>query len=948
MKLRQQRGGAGPLTLDTDVKQGTRALTSPTNLTGLRSQPSRSEFATGPDAAARRGTPSQAALDAAVEREVEQLRFCSAMPVRHWIREADMRKREADQHHSADDIVMQYICLATCARILTELIPRQHSGYDALDVELKKRLRKNGLSIMNLVVLTQDQLDERRDEEAREREHAEPRGAEQPAGERRDAPERPRAAAREPSKPAARRDAGPERPSPAQGKAAPGAPVSPGPSSTAPSTPPAPRPDERAAAAPEKRGAPAPSSAAAAQPERSSMRTPKTETSTRKRVSFAKHVEKVPSRQPLGFLRRAKSTSTPPDVPSRPPPAAQLGGEVRRSEDRRSEDRRNEARAADARAAEGRAADARATDARAAEGRAADARAAGARAARRSTANYDSDDSDEAESADSRAGPKRPRRKLFSLPPRWRRQVPEQILGHWEAVGPSTDLRQAPRAAPRAARRPRRQADARPADAAKPAPSAAAVQPAPPAAPQPSPARPGPSAAPQPSPTRPGPSTAPQPSPSRPGPSKAPQPSPTRPGPLTAPSAASQPSAPTTVRSPPPVTSARPTLPPTSRPLSMGPGMLAPSAPRAAPKPRTPLSLLPGVQATSFTSSPLEPFTHSHAPLAPSTFSGSRAGAENQPARPLSWAGHSRGEPPAAAAPEAPPDSVETLTALVDNMSVHQRDQGYVPSTEARSRCAASLPEVEDVLGQRATGASAPGAASGAPDASIRASQLLSQRPRGPRGLADGGQRTVGIGASTEDGTPLRTMRISRALVAQFLELARPESERGVEACALLLGREEAGELVVTELLFPPQSGTDVSCTAAGEERVVEHQLAKSLVTLGWVHTHPTQSCFLSSLDLHTQAAYQALLPEAVAVVCALEHEPSLGVFRLTNPPGLQYVLQCKHRDLFHPHAQGESELPLYTDVATDAAFGHVRLDDGAPVEVCDLRETPAAAPAGT
>lgn len=916
MKLRQQRGGAGPLTLDTNVKQGTRALTSPTNLTGLRSQPSRSEFATGPDAAARRGTPSQAALDAAVEREVEQLRFCSAMPVRHWIREADMRKREADQHHSADDIVMQYICLATCARILTELIPRQHSGYDALDMELKKRLRKNGLSIMNLVVLTQDQLDERRDEEAREREreHPEPRGAEQPAGERRDAPERPRAPAREPSQPAAGRDAGPERSSPVQGKAAPGAPVSPGPSSTAPSTPPAPRPDARPPAAPEKRGAPAPSSAAAAQPERSSMRSPKTENSTRKRVSFAKHVEKVPSRQPLGFLRRAKSTSTPPDAPSRPPaPAAPLGGE----------DRRKEARAADARAAEGRAADARAAD---------------ARAARRSTASYDSDDSDEAESADSRAEPKRPRRKLFSLPPRWRRQEPEQTLGRWEAVGPSADLRQAPRAAPRAARRPRRQADARPADAAQPAPSAAAVQPAPSTAPQPSPSRPGPLTAPKPSPTRPGPLTAPPAAsqPSAPTMVRSPPPS------------ASQPSAPTTGRSPPPVTSARPTQQPTSRPLSIGPGMLAPSAPRAAPKPRTPLSLLPGVQATSFTSSPLEPFTHSHAPLAPSAFSGSRAGAENQPARPLSWAGHSPGEAPAAPAPEAPPDSVETLTALVDNMSVHQRDQGYVPSTEARSRCAASLPEIEDVLGERATGAEASAAASGAPDASIRASQLVSHRPRGPRGLADGGQRTVGIAASTEDGTPLRMMRISRALVAQFLELARPESERGVEACALLLGREEAGELVVTELLFPPQSGTDVSCTAAGEERVVEHQLAKSLVTLGWVHTHPTQSCFLSSLDLHTQAAYQALLPEAVAVVCALEHEPSLGVFRLTNPPGLQYVLQCKHRDLFHPHAQGESELPLYTDVATDAAFGHVRLDDGAPVEVCDLRETPAAAPAGT
>ena len=31
----------------------------------------------------------------------------------------------------------------------------------------------------------------------------------------------------------------------------------------------------------------------------------------------------------------------------------------------------------------------------------------------------------------------------------------------------------------------------------------------------------------------------------------------------------------------------------------------------------------------------------------------------------------------------------------------------------------------------------------------------------------------------------------------------------------------------------------------------------RSLYPLGWIHTHPTQTCFLSSVDVHTQCGYQ-------------------------------------------------------------------------------------------
>lgn len=44
---------------------------------------------------------------------------------------------------------------------------------------------------------------------------------------------------------------------------------------------------------------------------------------------------------------------------------------------------------------------------------------------------------------------------------------------------------------------------------------------------------------------------------------------------------------------------------------------------------------------------------------------------------------------------------------------------------------------------------------------------------------------------------------------------------------------------------------------ALNEEEIFEAQDSRSLYPLGWIHTHPTQTCFLSSVDVHTQCGYQ-------------------------------------------------------------------------------------------
>lgn len=55
------------------------------------------------------------------------------------------------------------------------------------------------------------------------------------------------------------------------------------------------------------------------------------------------------------------------------------------------------------------------------------------------------------------------------------------------------------------------------------------------------------------------------------------------------------------------------------------------------------------------------------------------------------------------------------------------------------------------------------------------------------------------------------------------------------------------------------------------------------LLTLGWIHTHPSQSCFLSSVDLHTQYSYQLMCGESVAVVLAPRYEYNWDAYHITT-----------------------------------------------------------------
>ena len=59
------------------------------------------------------------------------------------------------------------------------------------------------------------------------------------------------------------------------------------------------------------------------------------------------------------------------------------------------------------------------------------------------------------------------------------------------------------------------------------------------------------------------------------------------------------------------------------------------------------------------------------------------------------------------------------------------------------------------------------------------------------------------------------------------------------------------------------------------------------------IHTHPSQTAFLSSVDLHTQLSYQLMMPEAIAIVMAPKFNET-GFFVLTPNYGLDYIGGCR------------------------------------------------------
>lgn len=163
-------------------------------------------------------------------------------------------------------------------------------------------------------------------------------------------------------------------------------------------------------------------------------------------------------------------------------------------------------------------------------------------------------------------------------------------------------------------------------------------------------------------------------------------------------------------------------------------------------------------------------------------------------------------------------------------------------------------------------------------------------------------------------------------VIAQFLSVAESNTRINKETCGILMGRQMKNNFIITHLVIPKQKGTSDSCETLYEEELIPLAESQSLFILGWIHTHPTQTAFMSSIDLHTQFNYQSTLIESIGVVCAPKFN-SVGIFSLTDF-GLSFIADCRQQG----HHLHPNDKLLYQESK------HVISDDSKLVELVDLR----------
>ncbi|KAM7471127.1 hypothetical protein LguiA_009310 [Lonicera macranthoides] len=197
--------------------------------------------------------------------------------------------------------------------------------------------------------------------------------------------------------------------------------------------------------------------------------------------------------------------------------------------------------------------------------------------------------------------------------------------------------------------------------------------------------------------------------------------------------------------------------------------------------------------------------------------------------------------------------------------------------------------------------------------------------------VPDNGTRDPSSDGLVCSESPLQ-LHISTALMNSFMKLAKSNTDKNLETCGILAGSLKNRKFYITALIIPKQESTSDSCQTTNEEEIFEVQDKQSLFPLGWIHTHPTQSCFMSSIDLHTHYSYQIMLPESIAIVMApRDSSRTHGIFRLTTPGGMGVIRQCPRRG-FHPHDPPSDGGPIYKQ-CTD-----VYMNPNLKFDVIDLR----------
>lgn len=116
---------------------------------------------------------------------------------------------------------------------------------------------------------------------------------------------------------------------------------------------------------------------------------------------------------------------------------------------------------------------------------------------------------------------------------------------------------------------------------------------------------------------------------------------------------------------------------------------------------------------------------------------------------------------------------------------------------------------------------------------------------------------------------PKLEIEISPLAYSKIIDWTSSNTER--EVGGYLIGKIDKEKILITEAIF---AAAESNPTFVSFDNMIQFELLEQLekrgkneIILGWWHTHPGMTVFMSGTDVATQQIYQALLPEAVAMV---------------------------------------------------------------------------------
>ncbi|GAV05044.1 hypothetical protein RvY_15232 [Ramazzottius varieornatus] len=141
-----------------------------------------------------------------------------------------------------------------------------------------------------------------------------------------------------------------------------------------------------------------------------------------------------------------------------------------------------------------------------------------------------------------------------------------------------------------------------------------------------------------------------------------------------------------------------------------------------------------------------------------------------------------------------------------------------------------------------------------------------------------------------KDQNFFKTCRISALALLKMTMHAR--SGGNIEVMGLMLGRADAGSMIVMDAFALPVEGTETRVNAAAQayEYMTQYlesqkQVGRVENVLGWYHSHPGYGCWLSGIDVETQRLNQQYQEPWLAVVIdpirtMASGQVDLGAFR--------------------------------------------------------------------